>query len=456
MQETKARISRFLELITSERFYYGLILTVMISLPITEIFDELHSNRFVSQPIIIEIAGYIGVFSIFAHFLKHKGVKVYLSDLLFFVMLIISILSAVFTKNKDATFGGFYYDEWLSNFFGYFSLMFAGTFIEDSKLRKNILKAFVFVTLIQTSAAALQTIGIFNVEVYYDPDVAMERKRSYGLLQHSNWYGGLSVLLYACTSGIYLFTKSKATRNIMFVVSMVCFYTLLSSEARLAWVGVAAYLFFLAVSIIVMKLKGYDKDKLRSIVKRFALMILGMAAVTAFVILVCGKLIERIQKTSSELSTHSAKSIGSNRGYIWKYGIDAVPDNWLLGIGLDNYRDVFYLDPDNKPFFTQGKGHNEYLHYLVTQGVFQLAAYLTLLFHAAVTGTRTVIHAEKEEDRLVEWVLLGMFFGYIAQAMFNSSVVNVAPYFWITLGMCLTKKHQRWFGYRKEKKAQKA
>mgnify|MGYP007070204880 CR=1 FL=1 len=40
---------------------------------------------------------------------------------------------------------------------------------------------------------------------------------------------------------------------------MVCFYTLLSSEARLAWVGVAAYLFFLAVSIIVMKLKGYDK-----------------------------------------------------------------------------------------------------------------------------------------------------------------------------------------------------
>jgi len=45
-----------------------------------------------------------------------------------------------------------------------------------------------------------------------------------------------------------------------------------------------------------------------------------------------------------------------------------------------------------------------------------------------------------------------MFFGYTTQAMFNSSVVNVAPYFWITLGMCLTKKHQRWLGYKKEKR----
>ncbi|WP_028521073.1 O-antigen ligase family protein [Ruminococcus flavefaciens] len=456
MQETKARISRFLELITSERFFYGMIMTVMISLPITEIFDELHSNRFTSQPVIIEMAGYLGVFSIFTHFLKHKGIKIYLSDLLFFAMLIISILSAVFTQNKEATFGGFYYDELLSSFFGYFSLMFAGTMIEDSKLRKNLLKAFVFVTLIQTSAAALQTVGIYNIEAFYDSVITMERKRSYGLLQHSNWYGGLSVLLFACTSGIYLFTKSKATRNIMYAISMLCFYTLLSAEARLAWVGTAGYLFFLVVSLIVMKRKGYDKDKLRSVTKRLALLAVGMAAVIAFVIIVCGKIVDKIQMTSNEISSHNARSVGSNRGYIWKYGLESVPKYWPLGIGLDNYRDVFYLDPDHEPPLTQGKGHNEYIHYLVTQGAFQLIAYLTLLIHGAVTGVRTVIHAEKDEDRIIEWILLGMFFGYTTQALFNSSVVNVAPYFWITLGMCLTKKHQRWLGYKKEKKAKKA
>ena len=48
-----------------------------------------------------------------------------------------------------------------------------------------------------------------------------------------------------------------------------------------------------------------------------------------------------------------------------------------------------------------------------------------------------------------------MFFGYTAQAFFNSSIVNVAPYFWITIGMLLTKKNQRYFGYSKQNKAAK-
>jgi hypothetical protein len=77
---------------------------------------------------------------------------------------------------------------------------------------------------------------------------------------------------------------------------------------------------------------------------------------------------------------------------------------------------------------------------------------MTLLVYAAKTGVRNVIKNEDEEERLINWVLLGMFFGYAAQAFFNSSIVYIVPYFWITIGMCLSHKNQHWLGYSKEKK----
>ncbi len=461
MQEIKKRLSGFLEMITTERFFFYYIITVMISLPVFEIFDERHSQPFASQPIIVEIAGFIGIFAIIVHFLRHQKIKYYLSDLLYLLLFVFALLSAVFTMNKQATWHGFNYDEWMFNFVAYFSLMFAGTMINDKQMRKSILNVFILVTVIQSVVAALQTCGIYMIECYYDTDLILELKRSYGLTQHSNWYAGLSVLMFACTSGIYLFTQSKLIRNITFAISMLCFYTLLSTEARLAWVGVTAYLLFLAVSLIVMKAKGLEKDKLKSILKRLCLLIVCMIAVIAFVIIVCGKITGKLELTKSEISTATGESknidqLGTLRAYIWKYGLKMVPDHWAFGIGLDNYRDAFFKSPDYHPgMYTQGKGHNEYIHYLVTQGVFQLITYLTLLVYTIITGVRNVIHNDDKEERFINWILLGMVFGYIAQACFNSSIVNVVPYFWITVGMCLAKKNQHYFGYAKEHKKNK-
>lgn len=450
MQELKSRFSRVIELMTSERFFFYYIVSVMISLPVFEFFDERHSNTFASQPIIVEIAGYIGIFVFVAHFLKHKDIKYYLSDALYFLLFAFAVLSAVFTQNKDATWHGFDYDEWLFNFVAYFSLMLAGTMICDKQLRKNILKAFVFVTCLQSVVAALQTAGIYSVECYYATEMIMEGKMSYGLTQNSNWYGGLSVLLFACTSGIFLYTKNKTTRNVMFGVSVLCFYTLISSEARLAWAGAGAYIFFLVVSMLVMKFKGLEKGRMPVIFRRFIVLIMGMAAVTAFAIIVCGKVTGKLNRIKYEMNSE-LDDFGSGRMYIWKHGLKAFPDHWAFGIGLDNYEDVFLKSPDYVPGgYKQAKAHNEYLHYLVTQGIFQLITYLTLLVYAAVTGIRNVIRNDDEEERYINWILLGMFFGYAAQAMFNSSVVNIAPYFWITIGLCLSHKNQHWLGYSKK------
>ena len=452
MQELKNRFSKALEFMTSERFFYYYIIFVMISLPIFEIFEERHSHCFVAQQIIVEMAGYLGIFVFLTHFIIHKNIKYYMSDLLYFFLFIFAILSAVFSQNKYNTWHGFNYDEWPFNFVGYFSLMLAGTMICDKQLRKNILKAFVAVTCIQSVVAALQTVGIYSLECYYKPDLIMENKMCYGLTQNSNWYGGLSVILFACTAGLYLYTNNNTTKKVMYAISMLCFYTLIGSEARLAWVGVFGFVTFIIVSFRVMKKKEWNKEKMSDIMKRFYILLAGMTVVIIFSILVFGRIISRLDDTMDELNGAN-DGLGSNRLYLWKHGLKAFPKYWAFGIGLDNFEDVFFKDPDFKGGFTNGKAHNEYIHYLVTQGIFQFITYITLLVYTAKTGVRNVIKNDDEEERLINWVLLGMFFAYVAQAFFNSSIVYVVPYFWITIGMCLCQKNQRCFVLKAQKAA---
>ena len=80
MQEIKAKISDILEKLTSETFFYYYIVFVMISLPVTEIFDGRHSQVFASQPIIVEMAGFLGGFLFIVHFIKHRHIKYYPSE----------------------------------------------------------------------------------------------------------------------------------------------------------------------------------------------------------------------------------------------------------------------------------------------------------------------------------------------------------------------------------------
>lgn len=454
MQEIKAKISDILEKLTSETFFYYYIVFVMISLPVTEIFDSRHSHDFSSQPIIVEMAGFLGAFLFIVHFLKHRRIKYYPSDLFCILLFVFALLSAMFTQNYGATAFGWYFDEWFSHFMGYFGLMFAGTMIHDKQLRKNILKAFVVVTVIQSIVATLQTFGIRISMCHWAAQDTYSLRIAYGLTQNTNYYGEISLLLFACTAGIFLFTSNKITRNIIYVISMLCFYTLISSEARLAWVGTFTFIMFLIVSIKVMKHKGYDKEKLKSIQKRFWILLAGMTVVIIICIVFFGRIVLELAQTSNELNS-GFDHMGHERGRIWKQGLKMFPKYWAFGIGLDNYRDVYYLDPDfhGTEMDTSGNANNEYLQYLVTQGIFQFITYISLLVYTAKTAVRNVIHNGDNEERFINWILLGMFFGYSGQAFFDCNVLNVLPYFWITIGMLLTKKSQRHFGYHKMNKA---
>lgn len=444
-----------IDIFASEKFQYYYIVAALLLVPVCELVTELFGMTYISQPTILELIGLTGIVQVLCRFVANfRGERLYYpSDIFFILLILFSMISLIFSKDIINSVTGYDYDELPIHFMAYYCLMFAGTQIGDKGLRKNILYVFCAVALIQGVVAFFQTFGFRIVECLFGAEAHAKYNMAYGLTHNSNWFAGISCVFCAVSLGMFMFSdKTGIKRYIFLALGALSFYVSLCTGARIAWVGNICTILFYLISFAVMKRKGYDIALLKEKKRRFGIFMLVWAVV--FVITVSYKdvvfmgVLDFINEfRHMEENNGSLDALGSNRFYIWRYGLESVPKNWLTGVGLDNYRYAFFSNPSWEPgMFYQDKGHNEYIHTLVTQGVFAAVNYISMLVYSAVTGVKNVIGAKDEEERGITWIFLGMFAAYASQAFFNSSVINTAFYFWIIVGMtmpCAIQKNVR-------------
>ena len=608
MSAVKKKLGEIAEFITAEKAFYLLIMITMISLPLCELLVEQHSRNFEGQPVIVEAAGIMGAVMVVTHLVIHKGISYYPTDVFFALLVIFAGLSLAFTEDMLSSVQGYDYDEWLTHFMAYFSLMYAGTMVKDKKRRRNIIRAFVFVLILQGAVGVMQSLGSEFTNCFYDADAATELHLAYGLTAHYNWYAALMTLAAGCAMGLCVFAGSRKSFLAALAGSALGMYALLATETRLALLSLAVLIVFYPAALLIYKLKNRDSKLVKPALLHWGALALLLAALLLLFFFGLGRFRNKLDLTISEMNgtatfsqdsekifgsssdssesdesaaaisqlgisksgaavgndtalhsagnsypdndttgnseaperisvgdseapehisvgdseapdyidagsslfipdsgsdtdthyasdlgladdadtavqTGSAKSEGglltpeeedplnglpesekytafdnfaTGRGHIWKYGLACVPSHWAFGVGLDNYRWCFTHAPDlPHDTWSQGKGHNELIHYLVTQGVFQLLTILSLVIYTFTVGIRTALNAEDKQERILSFILIGMVTGYFVQSMFNSSVVNIAPYYWITIGLVLCKTHQRPFGYRNNKNKNK-
>ena len=134
-------------------------------------------------------------------------------------------------------------------------------------------------------------------------------------------------------------------------------------------------------------------------------------------------------KEVKEISTGNLdESYGTNRMHIWKETIKIVPKNIYFGVGIDNFLNAFGDEPLRSERGRKiDKAHNEYLQTLVTEGIFALIAYLIFVIAVCLKGLKT------------KSLYLIPVFGYLVQAFFNISVIEVAPLLYILMGFMVKK-----------------
>ena len=133
---------------------------------------------------------------------------------------------------------------------------------------------------------------------------------------------------------------------------------------------------------------------------------------------------------------------GTHRGFMWIYGMEAFSKfdifKKLFGSGPDTFYSVF------KPYFARlseyGDSstdciHNEYLNYLVTQGILGLLSYLTLLVSVTVRGYK--------KSKVCPFVLVTLcsVICYAAQSVVNLYQPITTPVFMIFIALteCLAR-----------------
>ena len=425
--------------LVSEKAFYKAVVILLGGLPAVEVITEIivrFDNRFIPSFFLPQITGLFGIFGTFLTILYWLAAepgkrKLRPADIFYFTLLFFMIISAVFSRHPGLySYGDYFYCENPLHFLAYYWLYFAGTLIDDPKYRRNILYMFAGVAVTEGIFAFLQT---FNIQLSYSLYYYTEHT-AYGLTQNSNYYGGLCVVMIAGISGMYIFSDliamPKLIKNSLPVILAVLFYTMLGSRARLAWVGFAGLLIFYIISMTIMYWR--DREAVKPAVRRSLVLLAVFSAAFLIAFFFTDYIREAAVRSYWEVAIGDVDKIGTDRIYNWRMGLASVPDNWLTGVGLDNYGYVFESAPD---IYFQAKAHNEYIHVLVTQGVPAFINYMALLVFACSGAVRNVIKDGSKERRTVTWILLGMFVTYCVQALFNGSVTYVAVYFWFIIGL---------------------
>ncbi len=345
-------------------------------------------------------------------------------------------------------------------FFCYFMYFIAGSSITDKKYIKVIIGVFVAILIISSFFAILEHFGY----MYKDSKGNYIRPKVF--CGNSNFFASFTTLGIAVLSSYIVNTKKRTMMLLAIpVYILVCFATIYNNS-RSAWIGSGLAWVCIFAFIVWEFIKERNvKDLLK---KGLLLLMCGLIFLSVLVGIV--KILEpktystRMETTLDQLSGSDDKEEskpsetqdaatklynetyvkwGSGRGHSFKWGIKMLSENPLFGTGPDNFRFAYPSEAFNESKSAYGKAlafdkaHNEYVHLGSTLGIVGLFAYLTFVTLICIKGFGDV-KQEKEvynDNEIIKKMMFAAVVGYLGQAYFNISVLQVAPFFWTFMGI---------------------
>jgi len=125
---------------------------------------------------------------------------------------------------------------------------------------------------------------------------------------------------------------------------------------------------------------------------------------------------------------------GTNRVYIWRHALSVVPNRLLIGHGPDTFPLAFPLEAQMRFGEFYDTAHNEYVQYLVAQGVLGLLSYLLFVGGIVVLSVRKAF-----KDPVIMAVLI-TFVAFLAQAVFNISHPIANQIVWVFAGILMSRR----------------
>lgn len=409
--------------INIEKIIYILIVVVMILIPLLKLstyiptIEKFYVSNFEIKRVYVLWGGIFFLLATYLYQIFSKKEKIDVTDIIIYILIVLAFLSTQYAIDfEKAFFGEKYRYEGLLTILSYYFLFLNAKSIKQEKYKKNIINLFMYMGIFQSMYALLQSYTILPfIRRHSISYMAM------GLCSNPNFFGSYMVMQLLIIGYMYVYNP-KRTYLLIYILFGITLYI---AESTGPVLSVIVTLIF-SVFIIPKKTKR--------IVKLLVILLLSFAFSNLSLEYIQNnkfenQLIENYD-ISSEISAIPQKSkeeIGNGRLLIWENSLPLVKKYWLIGCGLDNFKDAY----PNSGSVKFDKAHNVYLQISITNGVPALIIFLVLLFIAFIKGI-------KFKNNFLTPIYMA-FIGYSIQAFFNISVIDVAPYYYIILGLIFSK-----------------
>lgn len=318
----------------------------------------------------------------------------------------------------------------------YYMIFFVTTLLHEKKYCRWLLHLFLIFGSIIAVLGFLQFAEICEFSPYF-PGMAVAP------MHNPNFYGAFAVLFTGvaiggffvyeeCVKETHLFGKQN--RWIWYIFILLGYSACIFAGSSLVYVGlIMMFLLYLVLEIVTKRRRFLS----------FAVLLAGLALLVFIYDMMQGGNVTReitsVGNQIKEEGTVLGDSVGTSRMYTWKRTLKLLPEYFWFGCGIEQLGIISQTTYEAEELFPFDKAHNEYLNLWVTEGTFAILFYLAFLFALFLPRMLRFVKEQKEAPEnvtrdVLSKIALFSFFGYIAQAFFNISVIQVAPYFWMICG----------------------
>lgn len=434
------KIHKITEEQVQKLLFYGLAV-LMFVLPVPQLFLPESERAIGMQATILAISFFYFVFLFITECLNKRFslVKGMLPVKCIIGLVVIGIISVIGAEDRVLSlYGSEIRGEGLFSLLAYYMIFIGTLLLHKEDYRKKLIHMFLLLGVLVVILGVIQYTGIYLFGGRF-PGMA------YVPMRNPNFYGGFTVLFTGVgIGGFFSYHKESQVTHpfswwkqiIWYVLVIMGYIGCICAKSALVYTGLIMMLLMVLFLALVS-----DRKKLLHF---FVLAVGLLAVIYLFDLGKGGSVTAEIKSVGEQIKTEGSvfgDRVGSGRMSIWKQTMTLLPEYGILGCGIECLGTVWI---DKLGFSFEGmhvdKAHNEYLNLWITEGFFALVIYLVFLFSLFIPGLKLFLGKKQdtvgdEKQDMISKIAFFAFFGYIAQAFFNISVIQVAPYFWMMCGL---------------------
>lgn len=328
-------------------------------------------------------------------------------------------------SGKDFRFEGLY------ALLSYYILCWYATRVTEEDDRKKLIWVFEAIGIVSAIVGILEGFGPL---AFLSKRWGAKAVVPYGNI---NFFGSMMSMVSAVGIGLFIFGKDKHSRwsgLFTYIVSVAAIFCCDSSSPIVGNIMT----FFMVLFIGIATAKTVKRNETSWFDRPFSKL---LVLIILYFLIALGVNSARNGSVAQEINQDigyadeglTSDKMFSHRMGVWKYSFEVLGDWWLFGTGPDNFQAITNAEKAPASMKYYDKAHNEYINLMIQEGVPAIVVYLIFLFALFIP---TILWLFKDHCGCPIYMSIFLaFFAYIAQAFFNISVIEVAPYFWIVCGL---------------------